>query len=236
VDRRRLGAAIFFSVVIVAVLGVIVGAEVVSSGQSVTVLRLRTAVQEGAAYSPADVEPVNLRLAPGDLNYVAPGSVPAGSRFSVALQPGDLLAPDDLVSGSAQIPITLTLADPPPIQPGEAIDLFAAVPGTTTEALIGHDLTVEQVNGDSVTLLVSSRDELAWLQVLTSSDSSGLKLFALAAVGPAPQGLAPGDVGQALCELAPQTCASVDAPPASPAPSTSSGPTAPASQPAAPSP
>ncbi len=205
-NRHRLVAAIFFSVVIVAVLSVIVGAEVVSSGQTVTVLRMRAGVQQGALFSPADVEQVPLRMAPGDLNYEVPGSVQPGSRFTVSLQSGDLLEPHDLISGGAQIAITLTVADPPPLQSGEAVDLFANLPNTGTEVLIGHDLTVEQVDGDAVTVLVGSQEELAWLEIMTYSGSSGLRLYALAAVGSVPSGLAPDDAGQAICELAPESC------------------------------
>ena len=90
-NRRRVVAAIFFSVVIIAVLGVIVGAEIVSGGQTESVLRLRTSVQRGAVFSAGDVDVVPLRVAPGDLNYEAPGAVPPGSRYAVSLQAGDVL-------------------------------------------------------------------------------------------------------------------------------------------------
>jgi len=218
VNRRRLIAATFFSVVILAVLGVIVGAEVVSSGATVSVMRLRTDVQQGAAFSSSDVEVIQLRIDPGDLNDQAPGSVPPGARYALSLQAGDLLAPDDLVSGDAEIPVTLTLTDPPPLATGEAVDLFASVPESDTEVLIGHDLAIEQVNADSVTLLVSSQQELAWLEIVAFN--SDLKLYALASVGAPPSGLAPDDVDQAICELAPAGCPelTVPTPPGTPAP------------------
>ena len=204
-NRQRLVAAIFFSAVILAVLGVIVGAEVVSGSATVNVLRLRTNVQQGALFSSSDVDVVELRIAPGDLNYEAPGTVPSGARYAISLQTGDLLQPDELVSGSAEIPITLTLTDPPPLQVGEAVDLFASVPESSSEALIGHDLAVQQVTGSSVTVLVGSRQELAWLEVIAFN--SDLKLYALASVAAPPSGLPPDDVSQALCELSPSVCA-----------------------------
>jgi hypothetical protein len=219
VSRRRLVAAIFFSAVILAVLGVIVGAEVVSGGETVSVLRMSTSVQQGALFSPSDVDVVALRIAPGDLNYEAPGSVPSGSRFAIALQSGDLLQPDDLVSGDVQIPITLTLTDAPPLQVGEAIDLFANAPGTGTEVLIGHDLTVEATSGSSVTVLVNRQNELAWLEILAFN--SELKLYALASVAAPPSGLAPADIDQALCQLAPADCSELAVPASSGTPQAS---------------
>lgn len=209
-NRRRLVAAIFFSAVILAVLGVIVGAEVVSGGQTVRVLRMRVSVRQGAPFAAGDVEVVALRLAPDQLSYESPGAVPAGARYATALESGDLLRPDDLISRSAQIPITLTLTDPPPLEVGEAIDLFTSAPGAGAELLLGHGMPVQRVSGSSVTLLVPSREELAWLEI--TADNANLKIYALASVGPAPSELAPAGVDQALCELAPDACAALAVP------------------------
>ena len=212
-NRRRIFAAVFFSVVILAVLGVIVGAEVVSSGQTVSVLRLRTEVVQGAPFSPSDVDLVQLRLAAGDINYETPGSVPPGSRYAISLQTGDLLRADDLVPGAAQIPITLTVTSPPPLTVGESVDIFANPPGSDVEVLIGHSLTIQEVSGTSLTVLVDSNDELAWLEIM--ADNSELKLYALAAVASPTSSMAPDDVAQAICELAPPDCSEPSPPPAS---------------------
>jgi hypothetical protein len=222
-NRRRLLVAIFFSLVILGVLGVIVGAEVVAGRQSVDVLRLNRNVQQGAVFSSSDVDVVPLRISPGELNFVTPGAVPSGSRYAVALQTGDLLQHDDLLAGDAQIPISLSLSDPPPLAPGEPIDLFAGVSGSSAVVLIGHDLPVQQVASNAVTVLVSSRDELAWLEVMTAANAPGsgsaaVKLYAVPAAGAAPSGSPPQGITQALCELSPSACAGLAAP-APPTPS-----------------
>jgi hypothetical protein len=216
-NRRRLVAAVFFSLVILGVLGVIVGAEVETGGESVGVLRLNRNVPQGALFSSSDVDVVPLRISTGDLNYVTPGSVPAGSRYAVALQTGDLLQRDDILSGDTQIPISLTVSESPPLTAGELIDLFAGDPGSSAVMLIGHDLPIQQVESTTVTVLVSSRDELAWLEVMTAADASGsgaaaLKLYALPAAGAAPSGAPPPGITQALCELSPNYCSDLAAP------------------------
>jgi hypothetical protein len=215
-NRRRVFAAVFFSVVIIAVLGVIVGAEIVSGGQTVNVLRLRTDVQRGDVYSAADVDVVPLRIAPGDLNYETPGSVPGGARFAVALQTGDLLSSDDLEAPGAQIEIALTITNPPPVQPGQAIDIFAAV--QQSQVLIGHAVPVVEVSGGQFTVLVSSLNELAWVEIAASS----AELHVVVAVTTGPTGLPPADVQAAICQLASGDCGAV----ASPLPTVAPMPTA----------
>jgi hypothetical protein len=220
-NRRRLYAAVFFSVVLIAVLGLLVVTEIESGTQTVTVLRLRTAVEQGAVFSASDVEAVPLRLGSGDLNYEAPGAVPAGSRYSLSLQPGDLLRPDDLEPGTAGVEVTLMLIQPPPLQPGDAVDLFAA--RGSSQVLIGHALTVEQVSGDTLTVLVSGQDELAWVEIAASNTP----LHAVRATAQAPVGTPAPDVEAAICDLAGEQCATVTTPSAtsvSPTPSPSPSP------------
>ena len=209
-NRRRLFAAVFFSVVIIVVLGVIVGAEIVSGGQTVSVLRLSTDVQRGAVYSAADVDVVPLRIEPGDINYETPGAVPSGARYVIALQAGDLLRPDDLELPGADLEIALTITDPPPVQSGQSIDIFAAV--EQSEVLIGHAIPVMDVNGGQLTVLVSSQDELPWVEIAASS----AQLHAVVAVTNSPTGLAPANIGQAICQLAPTDCGALADPPPSP--------------------
>ena len=199
-NRRRVFAAVFFSVVIIAVLGVIVGAEIVSGGQTLSVLRLRTDVQRGAVFSAADVDAVPLRLAPGDINYETPGSVPAGTRYAIPLQAGDLLSPDDLEPPGAELEIALTITDPPPVQSGESIDIFAAV--EQSQVLIGHAIPVVDVSGGQLTVLVRTQDELPWVEIAASS----APLHAVVAVTDGPTGLPPGDIQEAICQLAPFDC------------------------------
>ncbi len=200
-NRRRVAAAVFFSAVMVAVLGVIIGAEIVSGGQTVSVLRLRTVVQEGAAFSTEDVDVVPLRMAPGDVNYEAPGSVPEGARYALTLQAGDLLSPDDLVPAGAQVEITLTVTEPPPVQPGQSIDVFASL--GQTQVLIGHSVPVVDVSGGELTVLVSSQDELAWVEIAASNTA----LHAVVSEASTATGLPPSDVAEAICDLSPASCA-----------------------------
>ena len=218
-NRRRVVAAIFFSVVIIAVLGVIIGAEIVSGGQAESVLRLRTSVQRGAVFSAGDVDVVPLRVAPGDLNYEAPGAVPPGSRYAVSLQAGDVLRPDDLEPAGAQIEISLSITNPPPMQAGQSIDVFAAV--NQSQVLIGHAIPVVDVNGGQLTVLVSSQDELAWVEIA----ASGTVLHAVVSVTSGPAGLPPSDVEQAICQLAPTECVSLGGAPSSDLSTPSSSPT-----------
>ena len=214
-NRRRVFAAVFFSVVILAVLGVIVGAEIESGGQTISVLRLRTAVQSGDVYSAADVDVVPLRIAPGDVKYETPGSVAAGARFELPLQPGDLLSPDELEAPGAQIEITLSIINPPPVQSGQSIDIFAAV--QESQVLIGHAVPVIDVSGGQFTVLVSSREELAWVEIAASS----AQLHAVVSVAAGPAGLPPADVQHAICELAPSDCAGLASSPPVTAPASS---------------
>ena len=221
-NRRRLLAAAFFSVVILAVLGVIVGAEIVSGGQTVSVLRLRTAVQRGAVFSPGDVDVVPLRIAPGDASYAPPGSIPPGARYALSLRTGDVLRPDDLEAPGAQVEITLDVSDPPPISPGQAVDLFA--PMGQSQVLIAHQVPVVQIGSGQITVLVSSQHELAWVEIA----ASGTQLHAVVSVTSGPTGLSPADPGQAICDLAPAQCAGLGGVPPtdSPAPSEAAQPSA----------
>ena len=213
-NRRRLIAAAFFSVVILAVLGVIVGAEIVSGGQTVSVLRLRTDVLRGAVFSPADVDVVPLRIAPGDASHEAPGSIQAGARYALSLRTGDVLRPDDLEAPGAQVEITLDVKDPPPISPGQAVDLFA--PMGQSQVLIAHQVPVVQITSGQITVLVSSQHELAWVEIA----ASGTQLNAVVSVTSGPSGLPPADPAEAICDLAPMQCAGLGGAPVigSPAP------------------
>jgi len=56
-NRRRLAAAVFFSAVIVLVLGVMVYLQQASGQQTVTVYILRHSVLAGSPYSPDDARP-----------------------------------------------------------------------------------------------------------------------------------------------------------------------------------
>ena len=224
-NRRRVFTAIFFSAVIVAILGVIVGAEIVSGGQTVNVLRLRASVQQGAAFSTGDVDVVPLRITPGDVNYEAPGSVPTGARYAITMQAGDLLSPDDLVPGGAQIEITLTVTGPPPVQPGQSIDVFAAL--GQSQVLIGHSIPVVDVSGGELTVLVSSRDELAWVEIAASNTS----LHAVVSVASNVVGLPPSDVAEAICQLAPEACGAAGIPSSSGPPAVSASATPAATSP-----
>ena len=167
-DRRRLAAAVFFSVVIVAVLGVMVYLQQSSGQQSVSVFVLRHAVLAGAVYSPDDVATVSVRAQEGDFQYEhrSPGQYAA--RYTQDLHPDDILRDDDLVDAHAQVEVALTLQAPPPLSAGDRIDVFAAV-GGGRQARIGQAVTVLTASGGALTVLVPSDQEEAWISVASSS-------------------------------------------------------------------
>jgi hypothetical protein len=75
-NRRRLVAAIFFSVVIVAVLALIVVTEILNSAATVTVFRLNKDVQRGQPFNTADVDKVPVAAKGNEFNFVNPDQLP----------------------------------------------------------------------------------------------------------------------------------------------------------------
>lgn len=167
-DRRRLIAAIFFSAVIVAVLGAMVYLQQASGQQSVSVFVLRHAVLAGASYSPDDVTTMTVRAAEGDFQYEHRSPAQYAARYTQALHPNDILRDDDLVDMHAQVEVALTLQAPPPLSPGDHIDVFAAV-GGGRQARIGQAVTVLTASGGALTVLVPVDQEEAWISVASSS-------------------------------------------------------------------
>jgi hypothetical protein len=167
-NRRRLAAAIFFSVVIVLVLGVMVYLEQAGRQQTVTVFILKHAVLAGSTYSADDVSAVSVRAQEGDFNYEhrAPGQY--GARYTEDLRANDILRDDDLVDASAQVEIAVTLQAPPPLTAGDHIDVFATV-GGGRQARIGQAMTVLTASGGALTILVPIDQEEAWISVASSS-------------------------------------------------------------------
>jgi hypothetical protein len=196
-NRRRLAAATFFSAVIVAVLGVMVYLQQASSQQTVTVFVLRHAVIAGSPYSSDDVATMTLRAQEGDFNYEhrSPAQFPA--RYTVSLRGSDILRSDDLVDAASQVEVALTLQAPPPLSPGDRIDVFATV-GGNRQARIGQAVTVLAASGGALTVLVPVAQEEAWISVAASS----LPLHAVRAVqsnSTTAQPLSPDDAVNRLC-------------------------------------
>jgi hypothetical protein len=167
-DRRRLAAAVFFSAVIVAVLGVMVYLQQASGQQTVSVFVLRHAVLAGAVYSPDDISTVSVRAQEGDFQYEhrSPAQYPA--RYTQDLHPNDILRDDDLIDAHAQVEVALTLQAPPPLSAGDRIDVFATV-GAGRQARIGQAVTVLTASGGALTVLVPVDQEEAWISVASSS-------------------------------------------------------------------
>jgi hypothetical protein len=185
-SHRRLAAAIFFSAVIVAVLGVIVYTERSNATQTVSVWMLTHDVAAGSPYESSDVQLVQVRADAGDFNFEAlsPSAYPA--RFSRGMLANDILRGDDLISDRAQSEVALTVENPPPLAAGEDIDVFAALAGDQ-EVLIGHDLIVNTVSGGALTVLVPVSDEASWIAVGSSDVALHVALtVAGAQLAPAP--------------------------------------------------
>ena len=162
-NQRRVAAAAFFSLVMVAVLGVIVYTERSSASQTISVWIVDHDVIAGALYASGDVQQVQIRAQTGDFSYEDRGPSAYAARYARSLSARDILRSDDLIATSAQSEIGLTVLNAPPLGPGERVDIFAALP-TGQQALIGHDLTVQTVNGTSLTVLVPAADEAPWLR------------------------------------------------------------------------
>jgi hypothetical protein len=167
-SRRRLAAALFFSAVIAAVLGVIVYTEQMNATQTASVWVVTHDVNAGTPFTLDDAELVQVRSGSGNFNYEVDGPSTFHALFVRSLSTNDILRSDDLVPASAESQVAITVEDAPPLVPGESIDIFAALP-SGEQVLIGHDLVVDTVSGGSLTVLVSVADESSWIAVGASN-------------------------------------------------------------------
>ena len=196
-NRRRLAAAVFFSAVIVLVLGVMVYLQQAGGQQTVTVYVLKHAVLAGGTYSPDDVSAVTLRAAEGDFNYEHRSPTQFAARYTENLRGLDILRDDDLVDSASQVEIALTLQAPPPLSSGDRIDVFAAL-GGGRQARIGQAVTVLTASGGALTVLVPIEQEEAWISVAASSVA--LHAVRSGQLGASTlQPLSPGDAVNRLC-------------------------------------
>jgi hypothetical protein len=166
--RRRLAAAVFFSTVIVLVLGVMVYLQQAGGQQTVAVFILRHGVLAGSLYSAEDISTVAVRAQEGDFSYEhrSPAQYPA--RYTQDLRGNDIVRDDDLVDVGAQVEIAVTLQSPPPLSAGDRIDVFATV-GGGRQARIGQGVTVLTASGGVLTILVPVDREEDWISVAFSS-------------------------------------------------------------------
>ena len=167
-NRRRLLAAAFLSAVIVAVLGLIVYTEHVNASETIAVWVLTHDVAGGAQYASGDVQSVEVHAQSGDFNYARQSPMEYQARYARNLSVGDILRVDDLVPATAESEVAITVQDPPPLAPGDRIDVFATYAGDE-EALIGRDIQVETVAAGALTILVATSDEQAWVAVGSSN-------------------------------------------------------------------
>lgn len=200
-DRRRLVAAGFFSTVIVVVLGVMVYLQQVGNQQSISVYMLRHAVLAGSAYSADDVTSVTLRAQEGDFAYEHRSAAQYAARYTQNLHPNDILRDDDLVGDGAQVEIALTLQAPPPLSPGDRIDVFATV-GGGRQARIGQAVTVLTASGGALTVLVPINQEEAWISIASSS----IALHGVRAAQADPSSLQPLNPADAVGQLCGSSC------------------------------
>jgi hypothetical protein len=210
-NRRRLAAAIFFSAVIVLVLGVMVYLEQAGRQQTVTVFILRHSVLAGATYSADDVSAMSVRAQEGDFNYEhrTPGQYVA--RYTQDLRGNDIVREDDLVAAGAQVEIAVTLQAPPPLNAGDRIDVFATVAGGR-QARIGQEVTVLTASGGALSILVPVNQEEAWISVAASS----IALHAARSAQLDPSSLQPLNPDDAVTRLCGSSCAGSVSAPATP--------------------
>lgn len=195
--RRRLAAAVFFSVVIVAVLGVMVYLQQSSGQQTITVFVLRHDVLAGSSYSADDVTTAVVRAQEGDFNYEHRAPAQYSARYTEDLRGNDILRDDDLVAASAQVEVAITLQAPPPLVAGDRIDVFATV-GAGRQARIGSAVTVLSASGGALTILVPTAQEEEWISI--ASSSIALHAARSSEVDPSPpQPLTPQDAVNGLC-------------------------------------
>jgi hypothetical protein len=185
-SRRRLAAAMFFSAVIVVVLGLIVYTERSNATQTVSVWIVTHDVVAGTPYGSGDVQLVQVRAGTSDFNFelLGPSAFPA--RFARNMSTNDILRGDDLVANTAESEVALTVENPPPLVAGESVDIFAALAGDQ-QVLVGRNLVVNTVSGGSLTVLVPVGDEASWIAVGSSNVALHVALTVAGAhVAPSP--------------------------------------------------
>ena len=211
-NRRRLIAAVFFSVVIVAVLALIVFTEAINSSATVHVMRLKRNVGVGQVMDPnQDFDIVPITAHDNDFNFQDPNNLPAPKvRYTLGMHNGDIIRPDDLEDANKRVEVPITATAPPPVQAGDSIDIIA-IEGTKPVP-IGHGIPVETASGNQLTILVPAAEELDWVAV--ASSQTALHIVRSASAGPAgtsPAAGPPSDLNaaiQALCK-----CTVNEAPP-----------------------
>lgn len=200
-DRRRVAAAVFFSTVIVLVLGVMVYLQQAGNQQTVSVFVLKHAVLAGATYSGDDVSTMQVRAQEGDFAYEHRAPAQYAARYAQDLHPNDIVRDDDLVDVGTQVEIALTLQAPPPMSSGDRIDVFAAV-GGGRQARIGQAVTVLTASGGALTVLIPVDEEEAWISVASSS----VALHAVRSAQRDPSSLAPLSPDDAVSRLCGSAC------------------------------
>jgi hypothetical protein len=169
-NRRRLIAAVFFSVVIVAVLALIVFTEYINNTTQVKVARLSHDVSVGAVLSSNDFDTVPINAHDNDFNFQDPSKIVAGSvRYTQGMKNGDILRPDDLEDASKRVEIQITVAAPPPLVAGDSIDVFAL--SGAQPLRIGHALPIVSSSGGGLTVLVPAIQEFDWIAVAASQST-----------------------------------------------------------------
>jgi hypothetical protein len=151
-----------------AVLAVIVYTEHANAAATINVWMLTHDVAAGSAYTTPDVQLVQIKATDGDFSYEKRGPNEVSARYAHAMTAHDILRSDDLVLDSMLGEVALTVQNPPPLNPGDHVDIYAALT-TNEQALVGHDVIVETVSGGSLTVLVRAQDEAAWVAVASSN-------------------------------------------------------------------
>ncbi|MBV8301488.1 MAG: hypothetical protein JOY68_06160 [Candidatus Dormibacteraeota bacterium] len=133
-----------------------------------TVWELVHDVTAGTPYAAADVAQVQIHATADDFSYESAGPLQLAARYATNLNAHDIVRSDDLIPDSAQSEVAITAVDPPPVNPGDSVDVYATLP-SGVNALIGRSVIVESVDGGSLTVLVPTADEASWITVSASS-------------------------------------------------------------------
>ena len=116
---EELAAALFFSAVIVVVLGVIVYTEQMNATQMASVWVVTHNVVAGTPFSANNVQLVQVRSGSGDFNFEVDGPSTFHALFVRSLTTNDILRSDDLIAASAESQVAITVEDAPPLAPGD---------------------------------------------------------------------------------------------------------------------
>ncbi len=160
-------------------------------------------VPAGHALHAGDYTPLGLSDSPSMVGYLT--SDPSGRVAAIPLHANTLLSDDELLpAGATMDDVAINLTNPPPITPGQRIDLLIGY--GNAQVRVGAHVTVDSV--DPVTIKVPSTDAPYWISLVQSK----LPLYAVVTGSTAETGPTTVDLCSALKRLGGVTCSAVGLP------------------------